>query len=64
MAEKKRKPRETTPEVKAIMEVQATLKELKKYYVARKRLPDSIKSALDKEIAALKAKVNAKINAL
>ncbi len=64
MAEKKNKPRETAPGVKAIIEVQAMLKELKKYYVARNRLPDSVKSILDKEITALKAKINAEINSI
>ena len=64
MAEKKRKPRETTPEVKAILEVQAMLKELKKYYVARKRLPDSIIVVLEKEINAMKNKISTKINVI
>ena len=64
MAERKRKPRETAPEVKAILEVQAMLKELKKFYIARKRLPDSIKAVLDKEITALKNRINSKINSI
>jgi len=64
MAERKRKPRESAPEVKAILEVQAMLKELKKFYVARKRIPDTVKPVLDKEITALKNKINTKINSI